>query len=187
MTHMTTQREKLTSPLKIKNDGPGACRHQAGFPLWNGGPPPLRPFHVKGIKGFTRSTSRWFPSPYEHRSYFVHPISLRSAIGKFPCTFFDKPWNFPQGRGLGVLPMSRCDVIIPKKKQPPNLYRYIYIYITYPIDIKNDGHLKGISFQIWLSMLSWVSMLNFRYPTVIIPSPSIPLWKKPFCWWNISF
>lgn len=128
MTHMTTQREKLTSPLKIKNDGPGACRHQAGFPLWNGGPPPLRPFHVKGIKGFTRSTSRWFPSPYEHRSYFVHPISLRSAIGKFPCTFFDKPWNFPQGRGLGVLPMSRCDVIIPKKKQPPNLYRYIYIH-----------------------------------------------------------
>lgn len=58
--------------------------------------PPLRPFHVKGIKG-TRSTSRWFPSPYEHRSYFVHPISLRSAIGKFPCTFFWQTLEFPTG------------------------------------------------------------------------------------------
>lgn len=157
------------------------------FPLWNGGSPPLRPFHVfresRGVKGPPQGGSL---HPTSDGSYFVHPHFI--TIGDREISlylFFDKPWNFPQGRGrhgLGVLPMSRCDVIIPKKKQPPSLYRY-NITNRY----QNDGHLKGISFQIWLSMLSWVSMLNFRYPTVVIPSPSIPLWKKHFCWWNISF
>ena len=155
------------------------CRLQAFPPLkWS---PPLRPFHVKGIKGCTR----WLkvvPFTLVIGVISPHFITIGDR-GPHLVLFLTNP-GISQGRGLGFLPMSRCDVIIPPKN---NLQIYIYIYITYPIDIKNDGHLKGISFQIWLSMLSWVSMLNFRYPTVIILSPSIPLWKKHFCWWNISF
>ena len=141
MTPITTQREKLTSPLKKKKKNDGWCLSTPSPSPFEMVPLPLGPFHVKGIKGCTR----WLKVvPFTLQTWVISPHFITIGDRGPPCTFFDKPWNFS---GTWTRGSSNVKVWChnSQKKQHPNLY--IYIYITYPIDIKNDGHLKVSPFK----------------------------------------